>query len=98
MDAVAVYCEQLDRCYLLPAPLFANRRGVYLRIAATRNGQRASLHWARDHELSGAIAQLGERLAGSQKVAGSSPAGSTSLGAEMGTQRVGAHEFRNHFG
>ncbi len=32
---------------------------------------------ASDYELPGAIAQLGERLAGSQKVAGSSPASST---------------------
>ncbi len=42
------------------------------------------IHWARDFELGatltqllGPIAQLGERRAGSAKVAGSSPAGST---------------------
>jgi hypothetical protein len=43
----------------------------------------AGVNWAKDFEFDatlgprGAIAQLGERLAGSQKVAGSSPAGST---------------------
>ena len=77
VDAVAVYCSELDRCYLLPISLVGGRTGIYLRIAPSRNNQRLGLKWARDYEFSGAIAQLGERRAGSAKAAGSSPASST---------------------
>ena len=98
VDAVAVYCEDLDSCYLLAVPLVAGRRGLSLRVAAPRNGQRASLHWARDHLLSGAIAQLGERSAGSRKVGGSSPPSSTAPDPWLMDHQVGAHQFRNHFG
>jgi prevent-host-death family protein len=96
VDAVAVYCQDLDRCYLLPVSLFDGMRGLSLRVAATRNGQRASLHWARDHELSGAVAQLGERRYGIPEATGSSPVSSTP--SEPASHTVGAHQFRNHFG
>ena len=72
----------LEQCYLLGREIFANRPSVTL--VSRQRGKRAGLRWACDFELLatlsplGAIAQLGERLAGSQKVAGSSPAGSTS--------------------
>jgi hypothetical protein len=84
IDAIAAYCFDTDRCYLLPPRLFAGRRTVHLRLAPSLNNQRALINWASDFELAatldpshGAIAQLGERLDGIQKVAGSSPAGST---------------------
>ena len=73
----------MDRCYFLPLDVFAGRTVIQLRLTAARNNQRAGVNWAKDFEFDatlgphGAIAQLGERLAGSQKVAGSSPAGST---------------------
>jgi prevent-host-death family protein len=95
IDLVAVYCGELDRCYLLPSELVAGRRSLDLRLKPTKNGQRACLNLAVDFELPGAIAQLGERLHGMQEVAGSSPASSTS---PPETLHVGAHEFRNHFG
>jgi prevent-host-death family protein len=42
---------------------------------------------------------LEERLSGTQKVAGSSPASSTPIDAPPGgSSIVGAHEFRNRFG
>jgi hypothetical protein len=56
---------------------------VQLRLAPARNNQRRGIHWTRDYEFAarirsfGAVAQLGERLAGSQKATGSSPVGST---------------------
>jgi prevent-host-death family protein len=93
IDAVAVYCAELDRCYLLPVSLVAGRRGVHLRTAPPRNGQRACINLAADFEFPGAIAQLGEHLSGTQGVAGSSPASSTPSGVE-----VGSNEFRNQFG
>jgi len=42
-------------CVLLPAPLIDGMTGMNLRVAAAQNGQRASLHWARDYELRGAV-------------------------------------------
>jgi hypothetical protein len=83
IDAFAAYCADLDRCYFLPLEMFAGRSVIQLRLNAAKNNQRAGVNWAKDFEFDatlgprGAIAQLGERLAGSQKVAGSSPAGST---------------------
>lgn len=83
IDAIAAYCAELDKCYVVPASLCAGRRMLHLRLVASLNNQRAGIHWARDYEMErlrwitqGAVAQLGERLAGSQKAAGSSPAGS----------------------
>jgi prevent-host-death family protein len=93
IDLVAVYCGHLDRCYLLPSALVAGRREIHLRVSPARNAQRACINAATDFELSGAIAQLGEHLRGTQGVAGSSPASSTPSAVD-----VGCHEFRNHFG
>jgi prevent-host-death family protein len=96
IDAVAVYCEALDECYLLTAEMFDGRRGVHLRVAPPKNGQLAQLNWATEYELSGAIAQLGERLAGSQKGVGSSPTGSTSHPTPSALVRI--NECRRRFG
>ena len=96
IDLVAVYCHELDQSYLLPIELVAGRRTIQLRVTPPKNGQRACLNRAVDFELPGAIAQLGERLRGTQEVAGSSPASSTHSPPEV--LHVGCHEFRNHFG
>jgi hypothetical protein len=63
---------------------FSARTQLHLRLAARENNQRLGIRWVKDYEFAatlrqhqGAIAQLGERLDGIQKVAGSSPAGST---------------------
>lgn len=77
IDAVAAYCDELRECFLVGIEHVAGQDWLSLRVEAPRNGQRAAVHFAADYTLSGAIAQLGERLTGSQKVAGSSPAGST---------------------
>ena len=88
IDTIAAYCAELDRCYLLPEEMSVGRAMVHLRLAPTQNNQRALINWAQEYEfgatirrLQGPIAQLGERLSGTQKVAGSSPAGSTSEAA-----------------
>ena len=95
IDLVAVYCGELDRCYLLPSALVAGRREIHLRVSPARNAQRACINAATEFELSGAIAQLGEHLRGTQGVAGSSPASSTPSPSAVD---VGCHQFRNHFG
>jgi hypothetical protein len=73
VDAFAIYAPATDECYWLDAHHFARRSQVFLRIAATRNNQGDGVNWASDYEfaarlspLIGAVAQLGERLAGSQ--------------------------------
>ena len=95
IDLVAVYCAELDRCYLLPISLVAGRRAIQLRVKPPRNGQRACLNLAVDFELPGAVAQLEEHLHGMEGARGSSPLSSTS---PPETHHVGGHEFRNHFG
>ncbi len=84
IDAVAAYCLDTDRCYLLPHALSVGRAAVQLRLAPARNNQQTGVRWARDYEfeatigsLPGPIAQLGERVHGMHEVAGSIPAGST---------------------
>ena len=84
IDAFAAYCPELDRCFFLPINHCGNQMAVQLRVSPPRNNQSAGIRWADDFDFAatlrrfGAIAQLGERLSGTQKVAGSSPAGSTS--------------------
>ena len=83
VDAFAAYCPATGECYFLPIATFLGRTNIQLRLGATRNNQAQRINWAKDYEFAaklvdrGAIAQLGERRAGSAKVAGSSPAGST---------------------
>jgi hypothetical protein len=83
IDAIAAYCAELDRSYLLPLEMSVGRALVQLRLAPSRNNQKLRINWARDYEfgatlqrLRGPIAQLGERLRGTQEAGGSSPPGS----------------------
>ena len=98
IDAVAVYCAAVDRCYLLPSQLAAGRRAIYLRLKPPRNQQRACINLAGDFDFSGAVAQLGERLAGSEEARGSSPLSSTSRRQASRPDEIGAHRFREHLG
>jgi prevent-host-death family protein len=95
VDLFAVYCAELDRCFLLEADGLVGRRAIYLRLSAPRNGQRACVNLASDFSFEGAVAQLGEHLDGIEGVRGSSPLSSTSSAQ---AQVVNANEFRNRFG
>jgi hypothetical protein len=53
IDAVAVYCGELDRCYLLPIEEIAGRRAFHLRLEAARNGQQACINLASDYAFLG---------------------------------------------
>ena len=83
VDAVAAYSSELDRCFLMPMSRFESRTYVQLRLAPSKNNQRARINWADDYEFEatlkrlGAVAQLGERSDGIRKVRGSIPLGST---------------------
>jgi PD-(D/E)XK endonuclease len=96
VDLLAVYCGELDRCFLLPIARFAGIHALQLRLTRPRNNQRACINMADDFDFNGAIAQLGERAAGSRKVVGSSPTSSTHPNeVELA---VGCDEFRLQFG
>jgi prevent-host-death family protein len=77
VDVVAVYCEVTGKSYLLPIERVAGLGLFTLRLAPARNNQRAALNFAADYEFPGAVAQLEERVAGSDEVRGSSPLSST---------------------
>ncbi len=102
VDAFGIYCGDLKRCYLVPIEHVEGAQMMHLRLAETRNKQRAALHWASDYEFSGAVAQLAERVAGSDEARGSNPLSSiaTEAAEEVASNvlNVGAHQFRNHFG
>jgi hypothetical protein len=71
IDAFAAYCMEADRCYYLPIEEFTRSQAIQLRIAPARNNQRQGINWAKDYDFEarlaqhGAVAQLGERRAGS---------------------------------
>jgi PD-(D/E)XK endonuclease len=58
IDAFAAYCFDLDRCYLLPFDRFAGRRAIQLRLAPSKNNQRARINWASDFELTATLGRL----------------------------------------
>lgn len=83
VDAVAGYCAELRRTFLLPLNSFTARTTVQLRLSSTANNQALGVNWADDFDFRwldwtqfGAIAQLGERQSGTLEVTGSSPVGS----------------------
>ncbi len=77
IDAIAAYCPDLEECFLLPIREVAGKQVVHLRLAPAFNNQEVAIKYAASYRMHGAIAQLGERRAGSAKVGGSSPPGST---------------------
>ena len=99
VDAIGIYCGDLDRCFLVPIEVIAGQWAMQLRLVPPRNGQRAALHFADEYDL-GAVAQLAERYRGTVEAEGSNPSSSTNQGtlSKPGVEEVGAHKFRNHFG
>ena len=58
VDAIAAYCPELHRCFLIPIDEACDRREIYLRLDPTRNNQAQGIKWARDYDLASAIARL----------------------------------------
>ena len=73
VDAIAAYCQDLNTCYFLPIEEIDGSSTVHLRLTPAANNQRVAVRFAAEFEFRGAIAQLGERLTGSQEVGGSNP-------------------------
>ena len=84
VDAIAAYCLELDRCFLIPIVRVEHRPAIVLRLEPCLNHQRRRINWADDFDFAatlrrykGAVAQLGERQHGMLEATGSSPVGST---------------------
>lgn len=98
IDAIGLYCADLDRCFLVPIEVVAGQWAIRLRLLPARNGQRAAVHFADEYDL-GAVAQLAERRHGMAEARGSNPLSSINQEDVVeGPVEVGAHQFRNHFG
>jgi hypothetical protein len=96
IDAVAAYCADLDRCYLLPVHLVAGRNQVSLRLEATRNGQEAKVNWAAHFELAAMVKGApgdGHLNVETARVIAPPPHSVPDHGMV-----VTAHEFRGRFG
>jgi PD-(D/E)XK endonuclease len=83
VDGIAAYCDELDRCFLIPIKRVVGHRTLALRVSPTQNNQAEGINWADDFDFAatlrrhqGAVAQLGERESGTLEVTGSSPVGS----------------------
>ena len=51
IDAIAAYCPDVERCFLLPFHQFEGRTLVHLRLCPSRNNQRIGVNWADDFAL-----------------------------------------------
>lgn len=76
VDLIAVYAAGIDRIFAIPIAELEGQTHLHLRLAPCRNNQSIGVKWAEQYDF-GAVAQLGERRAGSAKVTGSSPVSST---------------------
>ena len=95
VDLIAAFCPDPRSFYLLPIEKFHGQAQVNLRLAPTRSGQRAAIHFAAQYEL-GAVAQLAERRRGTPEAGGSSPPSSTHTANSFET--IGTHFFRRRLG
>jgi antitoxin (DNA-binding transcriptional repressor) of toxin-antitoxin stability system len=96
IDAVAAYCPEVDECYYLPMSMIEGMTGVHLRLAPTRNGQRAAVHFAAEYRL-GAVAQLG-RACGWQPQGRGFESHQLQSSIHAGERVVGAEECRLRLG
>ncbi len=96
IDAVGVYCEEVDACYLLPIEKVAGMRAMHLRLEPAKSSQRAALNWAADYRL-GAVAQLARARAWQARGRGFESHQLHLPGGEPSAP-VGIDEFRDRFG
>lgn len=51
IDAFALHCAELDRCYFVPIAELDGCHFLHLRLNPTRNNQASGIRWARDYEF-----------------------------------------------
>jgi prevent-host-death family protein len=98
VDLFAVYCGELDRCYLLPAQPLANKTAIYLRLTPARNGQQACINLADDFLFAGAVAQLARASRWQREGQGFESPQLHSQGSPATPATVGADSCRTRFG
>jgi hypothetical protein len=59
IDAVAAYCQALDRCFWLPIERFVGSPEIRLRVTPTRNNQRLRINWADDFDFAAKLEASG---------------------------------------
>ena len=100
VDLFAIYCGDLDRSFLVPIDLASppayDPAAAQLRLATISAHVLPNL--ADEFAFEGAVAQLGERVHGSQEVRGSSPLSSTLSVPTLGPTTVGSNAFRDRLG
>ena len=58
IDAIAAYCAELDRCFLVPVDVCGGRAGFNPRQSPTRNNQRTGVNWADDFDFAAKLRRL----------------------------------------
>jgi len=58
IDAIAAYCYELDRSFLIPIERVDGRTTIQLRLAPARNNQARRINWASDFELAATLSRL----------------------------------------
>jgi hypothetical protein len=58
VDALAAYCPQLERCFLLPLCAFPARKQIQLRVRPTRNNQATGINWADEFDFAATLTRL----------------------------------------
>ena len=59
IDAVAIYCGDVHRCFLMPIGDVAGLHTVHLRLAPARNNQQLLVKMAGDYDLAKMVRDLG---------------------------------------
>jgi PD-(D/E)XK endonuclease len=98
VDLFAVYCGELDRCFLLPARPLVNKTLVYLRLTAARNGQQACINLADNFTFDGAVAQLARATRWQRVGQGFESPQLHSSDSQSGTVTIGADSCRASLG
>ncbi len=59
IDAFALYCASLHRCFLVPIRDVVGRTFIHLRLAPARNNQQLRINLAQDYDLAKMVGDLG---------------------------------------
>ena len=51
VDYIGVYCEALDKCYLVPMKDIGEKYEISLRIKETKNNQKKNIRYAKQYEI-----------------------------------------------
>jgi hypothetical protein len=60
IDAFAIHCAEVERCYFTPIDELGGQYNLLLRLNPTRNNQASGIRWAREYEFAAKLtASLG---------------------------------------